>query len=88
MNRPPIILPKLGYRASEAAELIGVSVSKFRSMVKDGEMPGHRMVGGCAIWRADELLEAFNRLTQYVPPDEQPEDEGEGWDDILGDDAA
>ena len=46
------------------------------------------MVGGCAIWRADELLEAFNRLTQYVPPDEQPEDEGEGWDDILGDDAA
>lgn len=84
-NFPPVILPKLGYRASEAAELFGVSVSKFRNMVKDGDAPSHHQVGGCAIWRGDELLAAFNRLTQYVPPDERPIDEGEGWDDILGD---
>lgn len=88
MSQAPIILTKLGFRAREAADLIGVSESKFRAMVKDGEMPAHRMIGGCAVWRGDELLEAFNTLTQYTPPDEQPEDEGEGWDDILGDSAA
>jgi predicted DNA-binding transcriptional regulator AlpA len=86
MDQPPVILTKLGYRDHEAAALIGVSVSKFRDLVKSGRMPESRRIDGCAIWRGDELLAAFNDLTNTASPSD--EDDGEGWDDVLGDSAA
>lgn len=61
----PVLLPvvKLGYRREDAAAFIGVSVTKFTSMVKEGRMPQPCRLDGCVIWRADDLIEAFNRLT-------------------------
>ena len=92
MDQPPIILTKLGYRDHEAAALIGVSVSKFRDLIKSGRMPESRRIDGCAVWRGDELLAAFNDLTNTASPsdpDNEPDgDDGDGWDDFIGDSAA
>lgn len=81
--RAPIILTKLGYRIDDAAALIGVSQSKFLELVKQQRMPQPRWIDRCKIWRGDELLDAFNRLTDDAAPSEDDE-----WGDVLGDDAA
>lgn len=60
---PIIIAPKLGYRRTEAAAFIGISPSKFDYMVKDGRLPEPHRIDGMVIWRADELIAAFDRLT-------------------------
>lgn len=60
---PVIIAPKLGYRRTEAAAFIGVSPSKFDLMVKDGRLPEPHRIDAMVIWRADELIAAFDRLT-------------------------
>ena len=64
MNQP-VLLPitKLGYRRPEAAEFVGVSPTTFDRWVEEGKMPKARRIGGVVLWRADELIEAFNRLT-------------------------
>ena len=67
---------KLGFRVDEAAHLIGVSPSKFRLLVGQGRMPKARKVDNCAIWRCDELVDAFNCLTNDTSTDE--------WSDVLG----
>ena len=63
MNAPAIILPKLGYRRREAADLIGISPTTFDAWVKEGKLPQPRRIGGIVLWRADELQAAFDRLT-------------------------
>ncbi len=78
MTPAPIILPKIGFRAHEAAAFIGVSASKFRALVDAGQMPEPRRIDGCVIWRGDELLAAFNVLTNTAPPDEE-----DPWGDVL-----
>lgn len=55
-------MPKIGYRAKDAAEYLGISVTKFHALVKDGRIPPARKIDGCAIWRADELYQAFTDL--------------------------
>lgn len=61
----PVLIPltKLGYRRPEAAAFVGVSPTTFDAWVKDGKMPVARKIGGVVLWRGDELIEAFNRLT-------------------------
>jgi predicted DNA-binding transcriptional regulator AlpA len=61
----PVLLPitKLGYRRPEAAAFVGVSPTTFDRWVEAGDMPAPRKIGGITIWRADELINAFNKLT-------------------------
>lgn len=59
----PIVLAKLGFRRAEAAACIGVSPTKFDLLVKDGRMPRPHRIDGVVLWRADELIAAFDRLT-------------------------
>ncbi|MDF1769869.1 hypothetical protein [Maricaulis sp.] len=61
-------MPKLGYRAKDAAVYLGLSETKFHNMVKDGRLPKPRRIDGCVVWRADELVSAFNRLTDGEGP--------------------
>lgn len=84
MTTAPVILnmTKLGYRRAEAAAFVGVSASKFDELVKDGRMPAGHRIDGVVIWRGDELLSAFNRLTGR-------EDAGDvsgqdAWDKAVG----
>jgi excisionase family DNA binding protein len=64
---PPSLAPR-GLRRVQAAEYIGVGVSKFDEMVRDGRMPKPKRVGGRTIWDRLELDAAFNVLEQDGPP--------------------
>ena len=77
-----LVLSKLGYRRAQAAELIGVSPTTFDRFVKDGRMPKPCHVDGMAIWRGDDLVNAFNLLTgrDMVGFNGDPEE----WDKALG----
>lgn len=51
-----------GLRRPSAAEYIGVGVSKFDEMVKDGRMPGPKLVDECVVWDRRRLDDAFDNL--------------------------
>jgi len=70
-------MPKLGYRAPEAATYLGISQSKFLEMVKQGRMPKPCKIDGCTLWRADALLDAFNALTNGSA-------QTNPWDEAVG----
>lgn len=77
-----ITLNKLGYRRVQAADLIGVSPTTFDRLVKEGRMPRPCHVDGMTIWRGDDLVNAFNRLTgrDMLLREGDPEE----WDEALG----
>lgn len=52
--------PRRGLRREEAALYIGVSPSKFDSMVEAGEMPKPKRFGGCVVWDVRKLDLAFD----------------------------
>jgi predicted DNA-binding transcriptional regulator AlpA len=60
------ILPNLpvvfGLPEPEAAASMGVSVSKFRELVRDGRMPRPRRIDGRIVFDVDELRAAFKAL--------------------------
>jgi predicted DNA-binding transcriptional regulator AlpA len=53
---------------SQSAQYIGVGVSKFDQMVRDGRMPKPKRVDGRTIWDRLELDEAFSALEQDDAP--------------------
>ena len=53
---------KRGYRRADAAEFLGVSVSKFDEMVKDGRLPQPFAIDGCRVWDVHDLDAAFEAL--------------------------
>lgn len=62
----------------EAAGPIGISASKFRSMVKDGRMPSPRRIDGRVVWDVDELRAAFKTL-----PHEGESEMADSWADVV-----
>lgn len=51
MTRPdPISYPPRGLSREEAARYIGVGVTKFDEMVKDGRMPKPKRLDGRTVW--------------------------------------
>jgi predicted DNA-binding transcriptional regulator AlpA len=64
---PPSLAPR-GLSRVQAAEYVGVGVSKFDEMVRDGRMPKPNRVDGRAIWDRLELDEAFSALEQESAP--------------------
>ena len=79
----PVLLPitKLGYRRPEAAAFVGVSPTTFDRWVEAGDMPQPRRIGGIVLWRGDELIEAFNKLTGAETG--KLEAKPNSWDDVL-----
>lgn len=74
-------MPKIGYREKEAAAYVGVSVTTFRAWVNAGMMPQPAWIGGCKLYRADALVDHFDRLTANAAHDKSDEDP---WGDVLG----
>jgi predicted DNA-binding transcriptional regulator AlpA len=64
----PLSLAPRGLSRVQAAEYIGVGVSKFDALVRDGRMPKPKRVDGRTIWDRLELDEAFSALEQESAP--------------------
>jgi len=55
-------IPRRGLSRIEAAVYLGISPSKFDEMVKDGRVPGPRLIDGRKVWDVHELDVAFDDL--------------------------
>jgi len=58
---PPSLAPR-GLSRVQAAEYIGVGVTKFDEMVGDGRMPRPKRIDGRNVWDRIKLDEAFAAL--------------------------
>jgi hypothetical protein len=74
----PFLPVVFGLGELEAAAAIGISVSKFRTLVKDNRMPRPRRIDGRAVWDVDELRIAFKAL-----PHERDRDGTDSWADVV-----
>jgi len=76
---PPTLAPR-GLRREEAAAYVGVGASTFDAMVRDGRMPGPKVVGARRVWDLRALDRAFDAL-----PSDGPDELGDGnvWDGAL-----
>lgn len=54
--------PRRGLSCAEAADYIGVSVSKFLEMVDDGRMPSAKAIDRRRVWDLRALDRAFDEL--------------------------
>jgi len=62
VSRLPLSLAPRGLSRVQAAEYIGVGVTKFDEMVDDGRMPGPKRIDGRLVWDRIKLDEAFDAL--------------------------
>lgn len=67
-------LPRRGLSRIEAAIYIGIGVTMFDAMVKNGKMPKPKRVGARHLWDVLQLDMAFDAL----PADNEG---GNSWDD-------
>jgi predicted DNA-binding transcriptional regulator AlpA len=58
----PPSLPPRGLSRVQAAEYVGVGVTKFDEMVGDGRMPKPKRIDGRVVWDRIKLDEAFATL--------------------------
>ena len=73
----PHSLPPRGLSRIESAAYIGVSPTKFDTLVKDGRMPGPKRIDRRTVWDRLQLDNAFTAL---------PDDAGDGddlWDRVA-----
>jgi predicted DNA-binding transcriptional regulator AlpA len=75
LSRLPLSLAPRGLSRVQAAEYIGVGVTKFDAMVDDGRMPRAKKIDGRLVWDRIKLDEAFDALDD----DGRPKNE---WDDL------
>ncbi len=66
---PPSLAPR-GLSRVQAAEYIGVGVTKFEEMVSDGRMPRPLRIDGRTIWDRIKVDEAFTALDDSAIPNE------------------
>jgi len=64
---PPSLVPR-GLSRAQAAEYIGVGVTKFDEMVDDGRMPRPKRIDGRIVWDRIKLDEAFDALDDEGGP--------------------
>lgn len=74
VSRLPFSLAPRGLSRIQAAEYIGVGVTKFDEMVADGRMPRPKRIDGRLVWDRVKLDEAFEALDD----DPGPKDEWDG----------
>jgi len=58
----PLSLAPRGLSRVQAAEYVGVGVTKFDEMVADGRMPKPKRIDGRTVWDRVKLDEAFAAL--------------------------
>lgn len=63
---PPTLAPR-GLSRLEAASYVGIGATKFDELVRDGRMPGPKVIDGRRVWDRVALDTAFAAL-----PDEDP----------------
>jgi hypothetical protein len=68
--------PKLGYRAPEAADYLGLSESKFHDLIRQKRIPQGDLIDRCRVWRVDTLRDTYLRLTGSAT--------GNPWKERLG----
>jgi len=68
VSRLPVSLPPRGLSRVQAAEYIGVGVTKFDEMVVDGRMPKPKRIDGRTVWDRIKLDEAFAALDDAAGP--------------------
>jgi predicted DNA-binding transcriptional regulator AlpA len=64
----PLSLAPRGLSRVQAAEYIGVGVTKFDEMVDDGRMPKPKRIDGRVLWDRIKLDEAFEALDYEAGP--------------------
>ena len=74
----PLLPVVFGLGEVEAAAAIGVSASKFRTLVKDGRMPLPHRIDGRTVWDVDELRVAFEAL-----PHDNESQKADSWADVV-----
>jgi hypothetical protein len=74
----PFLPVVFGLGEVEAAAAIGISASKFRTLVNDKRMPSPRCLDGRKIWDVDELRAAFKAL-----PHADENEEADSWADVA-----
>jgi predicted DNA-binding transcriptional regulator AlpA len=71
----PLSLAPRGLSRVQAAEYIGVGVTKFDEMVEDGRMPKPKRIDGRVVWDRIKLDAAFAALDDAAGPKNE-------WDDL------
>jgi predicted DNA-binding transcriptional regulator AlpA len=61
-----------GLSRGEAAEYIGIGVSKFDTMVSDGRMPPPKRIDGRCVWDRHQVDRAFDLLEGGHAVEENP----------------
>ena len=74
ISRLPLALAPRGLSRVQAAEYVGVGVTKFDQMVDDGRMPRPKRIDGRLVWDRVKLDEAFEALDD----DRGPKNEWDG----------
>ena len=72
-NLPPRLLKR-----PEAAAYVGVSVGKFDELVRDGRMPGPKLIDRRRAWDVRALDCAIDQL-----PDDATDATDDSWSDVL-----
>jgi predicted DNA-binding transcriptional regulator AlpA len=72
----PPSLPPRGLSRVQAAEYIGIGVSKFDELVADGRMPKPKRIDSRTVWDREQLDDAFAALDN-----ENTADRG-GWENL------
>jgi predicted DNA-binding transcriptional regulator AlpA len=62
VSRLPLSLAPRGLSRVQAAEYIGIGVTKFDEMVDDARMPRPKRIDGRLVWDRIKLDEAFDAL--------------------------
>jgi excisionase family DNA binding protein len=73
--RLPLSLAPRGLSRVQAAEYVGVGVTKFDEMVDDGRMPRPKRIDGRLVWDRVKLDAAFDELDDDIRPKNE-------WDDL------
>lgn len=69
-----VSIPRFALRRNEAAASVGVSPTTFDEWVKEGRMPIGHKVGGVVLWDVGEVREAWERLRDGRPVENNPFD--------------
>jgi excisionase family DNA binding protein len=67
----------LSLNARKAASYLSVGLSRFREMVREGQMPKPKLVGKKKLWDRRDLEAAFSALGQSEDSHEN------SWDEVL-----
>lgn len=73
--------PPHALREPDACQYLGLKKTKFRQMVKAGELPAGYLHGRCRVWIAAELITAFDEAFGAANDNAKQEPKN-SWDDV------